>query len=366
MAFRSGFFHAVKTGNTYDRVYNAEDHNLFLKGVVAQNGVYRYINGTFEPYAFQEHVNVEIDGTEYTNRIRVLIKPGKALVNGHWAISDADESVYLAPRPLGTGYRVDMITLRWNDGDRTISFAVTEGGQSNTKPKIADYPQPIGYISNPESYLKNEKHYNDNQIKALKVFNDAGEWTGGWYDSDVYFDPVTDDETSDLVQEICLGYVMVPAEVTGEDIKIQKMIGDTRCPYISFTTGPYDDTFVAQYNEEILQWWDDLRTQGGFEPTLNVLKKKFVGNDNQTQSSTIMFSEFPGYIYNMTDNINIYYNGLYVDEDEFDYVLDPQTNEKIGIKIKNGKNYIPADNSAVIEIYKAPSVDIPDGSVLRY
>lgn len=365
MAFRSGFFNAVKTGNTYDRVYNAEDHNRFLKGVVAQNGVYRYVDGTFIPYAFQEHVDVEINGTEYTNRIRVLIKPGKALVNGHWVVSDADESVYLSPRPLGTGYRVDMITLRWNDGDRTVSFAVTEGGQSNTKPKIDDYPQPLGYIKDPATYLKNVKHYTDDQIKDLQIW-EKGVWTGKWYDSDVYFDPITDDETSDLVQEICLGYVTIPAEVTNEPITIQRMIGDTRCPYISFTAGPYDDTFVAQYNEEILQWWDELRRQGGFEPTLNVLKKKFVGNDSQTQSTSIMFSEFPGYAYNATDNINIYYNGLYVDEDEYDYILDPETNDKIGIKIKNGKTYIPANNSAVVEIYKAPSIDIPDGSVLRY
>ena len=364
MAIRSGFFHAVKTGNLYDRVYNAEDHNLFLKGVIAQNGVYRYINGTLMPTSFREHVDAEINNEILTDRIEVAINPGKAMVNGYWFISDSQESVYLSPRPLGTGYRVDMITLRWNDGDRTISLEVTEGAQTNTKPSIISqdgpqYPQPLGYIIDPDASFA-EKGYTQAQIAALKNSD------GVYYNSDVYFEPVTDVETTDLVQEICLGYIVIPATVTNENISLYSMVGTTRCPYISFTAGPFDDSFVSQYNTEIAVWWDALREQGGIDPVLNIIEKKFVGNDDRSQSSTIMFTEFPGYTYNLADNINIYYNGLYVDEDEYEFVVDDQTHENVGIKIKNGYSYIPSNNSAVVKIFKAPTIDLLDGTLIKY
>lgn len=356
MAIRSGFFSAVKTGNVYDRVYNSDDHNNFLKGTVAQNGVFRNIKGCLYATTFQEHVdNVEIDGEIYNDRIQVIFNPGKAMVNGHWFVSDAEESVYLSPRPLGTGYRVDMISLRFNDGDRTVSFHVTEGSITNTKPVEANYPVPIGYISDPVQKLKDEG-YSDTQIKLLTNEN------GKLFDSDFYFEPVTDEQTSDQVLEIALAYVTVPANVTEAPITIETRQGSTVCPWISFVSGYYPDSFVAQYTQDILEWWYDIKREGGIEPVMNKIKKRFAGGANR--SSTILFSEIPGYIYEGTDDFSIFYNGLYVDETEWEFHYDGDT--KDGIKLHNGSTIIPVDNSVVIEIYKGQSIEIPDANDYRY
>lgn len=355
MAIKSGFFHAVKTGNTYDRVYNADDHNKFFEGVIAQNGVLRWVKGTLMPSNYLEDVDVEIDGQILENRIQVVIKPGKAFVNGHWFISDDEESVYLSPRPLGTGYRVDMISLRWNDGERNVSFHVTEGGITNTKPTLENYPLPLGYIPDPMSRLL-EEGYTEDQINKSLINPD----TKGFYNTDVYFEPVIDETTGDQVLEIALGYVIIPSNVTGGDIEIISSIGDTKCPYIAFTAGPYGDAYAAQYNTEILEWWDGIKQQGDMNLVINVIRQKFAG----ARSSTILFSEIPLYTYHTTDTINIYYNGLFVDEDEWEFVVE--SDEVVGIKLHNGSSQIPADNSATLEIFVGPSIDIPDGSTFKY
>lgn len=356
MAIKSGFFNAVKTGTTYDRAYNAEDHNLFLKGTVAQNGVFRNINGQLYATSFLEHQTATVGDQELNDRIRVVISPGKAMVNGHWFKSDAEESVYLSPRPLGTGYRVDLISLRWNEGDRTIEFHVTEGGITN-QIKPANYPLPLGYIQDPKQKFI-DQGYTDDQMKLIMDDN------GKFYDSDVYFEPVTDPETTEQVQEIALAYVVVPANVTGENIKIETRQGTTLCPWISFVSGPYTDAFVAQYTDDILEWWMGIKAAGGIEPVMNKIKKRFAGDG--TRSSTILFSEVPGYIYESTDDISVYYNGIYMDETKWEFAYEDDGTTKKGIKIRNGLTYIPVDNSVVVEFYKGQSINIPDATDYRY
>lgn len=361
MAIKSGFFHAIKTGNTYDRTYSAEDHTLFFKGTVSQNGVFRNIKGQLLATSLLEHQEAEVGDQTLNDQIRVLINPGKAMVNGYWFSSDSEESVYLNPRPLGTGYRIDMISLRWNDGDRTVSFHVTEGGITN-KIRPENYPVPIGYISDPEQHLLDEG-WDPKQIKLLKTGKgEEADWK--WYNTDVYFEPITDSETDDQVQEIALAYVIVPANVTGEDIKIEAMQGTTKCPWISFVSGYYDDAFVAQYNDDILDWWQQIKAAGGIEPVMNKIKKRFAGDG--TRSSTILFSEVPGYIYESTDDISVYYNGIYMDETKWEFAYEDDGTTKKGIKIRNGLTYIPVDNSVVLEFYKGQSINIPDATDYRY
>lgn len=354
MSIRSGFFNSVKVGTTYDRAYNADDHNKYFKGLVAQNGVYYHIDQLFEldPTVTEYTVPVEIDGQDRDNMIGVIVHPGKAMVNGHWVISDADEVVYCEPRPLGQSYtRIDMVVLRWSAETRDVSLLVKSGVPTTTPNYDTQngYPEQYGYIPDPRSELEQKDPPLDpNLIDRMMDHN-----------SDVYFEPVTVDEEE--VLEICLGYIHIPSV---GDITVENTGGTNRCPWIAQILGGYDDSFVAQYNTAILEWWNRIKEEGDIYMNLNVFKKKFVGNAEHTQSSTLDLSDIPGYLYENTDTFHVYYNGLFMDSDEYRLIFGE--NDAVSLQIYNGFNYIPEDNSVIVEIFKGEAVDIPDGNSIKY
>lgn len=129
-----GFFNAVDG----DRVYNADTFNTFFEGLISANGIFEGVDGGFAVSA--------------SGGLTLNVESGKAIVNNHWVRSDAIESVTI--EAAHTSFtRYDMVVLRWNATDRTISLAVTTGtpASSPVKPtpaqnKLSTYEIALAYI----------------------------------------------------------------------------------------------------------------------------------------------------------------------------------------------------------------------------
>lgn len=133
--FTYGFFNSVNG----DRKYNADSFNLFLKGLISPNGIFEGVDGAFK---------VTASGTGLT----LNVDTGKAIVNNHWVISDAVETVSLATAHNLFG-RYDAICLRWNATNRTIDITVTTGTPASTPVKpspkqneLEEYEIILAYI----------------------------------------------------------------------------------------------------------------------------------------------------------------------------------------------------------------------------
>ena len=132
MAQRSGFFNALKSGNEYDRKYNANDYSNNM-GAIISNGVLR--DG-------QDGLKVTAAGGMALN-----IAVGRAWIEGRWYINDAIFTDYTVPTaPTGDRSRIDRIILRLDTnagafGDQEkrailLDYLQGEPGLSPTAPAL--------------------------------------------------------------------------------------------------------------------------------------------------------------------------------------------------------------------------------------
>ncbi len=120
MAQKSGFFNALKVGNTYDRRYNANDYCDNL-AVVIGNGVLR---------SADDDLKVTASGMVAT------VSAGRAWINGHYYLNDSPHSFAAVSAPIG-GARWDRIVLRMSKevADRSVSLVYVQGTESNSPVK---------------------------------------------------------------------------------------------------------------------------------------------------------------------------------------------------------------------------------------
>lgn len=114
MALSFGFFDAINS----DRVYSAEDMNAFLT-LLTSDGVLATPQGTPSNY-FQ---TIENSG------MTVKVKPGIAVVNGHWMKDTADATLSI-DSAHSTLMRIDSIVIRCDSTDRICEIAVVKGTPS--------------------------------------------------------------------------------------------------------------------------------------------------------------------------------------------------------------------------------------------
>ncbi|MGO5076079.1 hypothetical protein ACTQ4K_19555, partial [Clostridium sporogenes] len=108
---KSGFFNAMKVGDTWDRVYKAENFAGYFASFIA--------NGVFPNTAKQLQV-LE------TDRMNVIIKPGKAWINGFIYIN-TDELILPIDVADGVLHRIDKIVLRYDVVEREIRVKIKKG-----------------------------------------------------------------------------------------------------------------------------------------------------------------------------------------------------------------------------------------------
>ncbi|EPY2310871.1 hypothetical protein ACXAUR_002675 [Clostridium sporogenes] len=108
---KSGFFNAMKVANTWDRVYKADNFAGYFATFIG--------NGVFPNPAKQLQV-LE------TDRMNVIIKPGKAWINGFIYIN-TDELILPIDVADGVLHRTDKIVLRYDVVEREIRVKIKKG-----------------------------------------------------------------------------------------------------------------------------------------------------------------------------------------------------------------------------------------------
>lgn len=370
MAIKYGFFEAIRVLDeeqnvVYDRAYTADDHNEYLNGLISRNGVFKSLEQEFKIIDWQESNDsitfVDPDtGTEvtYDGYIAVNIGKGKAIVNGHWVLNDSQETLYLHKRDI-SAKRIDMVSLRWRQDQRDVILVVTEGAPNSMSsvPNNVGLPTQLGHIDDPSTYWA-AKGLTPTEIENLQR------------STDYYFDPV-DNEQYGSTCEICLGFIDVPARNASTSTpKIYSEVSTDRCPYIANLVTVDARTnamaFVANYEDAIKEWWEGVVTEGNMVANLTTIRHRIPGS---TSHGNIIYisgeaTEIPEYSYQVEDTVNLYYNGLYMDEGT-DYEIKVNDAQTFYIELKSILT-ISGENSLSIEIYKGTAMTIPDGSLIKY
>ena len=113
MATSYGFFNSISG----DRVYNADDVNTFLEGLISPSGIYANLDDMLQVTA--------------GSGVAVEVGAGKAQVKHHWFRSTAAESIALAPAHQVLN-RYDAVVLRLDLTERSVGFAVITGTAATT------------------------------------------------------------------------------------------------------------------------------------------------------------------------------------------------------------------------------------------
>ena len=111
MAIQSYFFNAVKDGDTYDRIYNAEDVTSYLDLLVS--------NGVFP----NPSTNLQVRASTGMN---VIVGAGSGWINGHKMINTADMSVSIAASDVQLN-RIDAVIFYVDLSTRSMGIEVKTG-----------------------------------------------------------------------------------------------------------------------------------------------------------------------------------------------------------------------------------------------
>lgn len=114
---KSGFYNAIQSGGTYDRIYNADDYKnvfaAFIKDGVRRSGL--------------DDLRVTANGLALT------VKMGFAICGGRWVHIDADYPLITVTPPVGDYSRRDAVILRVdaNENARAASLVYRKGSPSS-------------------------------------------------------------------------------------------------------------------------------------------------------------------------------------------------------------------------------------------
>ena len=138
MATSYGFFNSLNG----DRLYNADDVNTFLEGLVSPSGIYANVDSMLQ--------------VTPGSGLAVNVGAGKASVEHHWFKSDATETLSLTAAHQILN-RIDDIVLRLDIVNRSIGLAVITGTPASapTAPAI----------------VRNDSYYD---LKLAQVYINAG------------------------------------------------------------------------------------------------------------------------------------------------------------------------------------------------
>lgn len=113
MAEWSGFFDAHKVGESWDRVYLAEDFAKFFSPLIG--------NGVFAGRSNELQVFQSVPAG-----MSVTISSGQSWIDGYGYLNDSDLTVFVDPADGVLG-RIDRIVNQWSAGDRQIRTVWKKG-----------------------------------------------------------------------------------------------------------------------------------------------------------------------------------------------------------------------------------------------
>ena len=262
MAIKSGWFNAIRTVDpeteevSFDRVYDNETMNRFLKGLISTNGIFSNVGDKLKVMAAEG--------------MTVTVGIGKAMVGNHWVDVTAVEPLTLEDSDIAKP-RIDAVMLKFDgsydpETGRQVSLYIKKGAAID--PPVR--PTPTGNYGNE-----------------------------------------TFDETGGVV-ELPLAYITVARGATEiRQIDIEDNRGTGTCPYIShLVVGPDEtdvDKYLADLYDKIIRWSQDLTEE------LNIntyMSQYFKVVDGGTGVSNTINLDMANYIYNPGDVFFVYYNGL--------------------------------------------------------
>lgn len=118
MSVTYGFFNANLVNGDYDRKYSADQLAQYFASLIG-NGVSAAIENSFKVIPDSGMV--------------VSVSEGFAWINGFWSKNDSPFSVTVPSAPV-SGYRKDLVVLRFNRSDRSIIPILIQGSVSNSYP----------------------------------------------------------------------------------------------------------------------------------------------------------------------------------------------------------------------------------------
>lgn len=118
MSLTYGFFNANIVEGEYDRKYTADQLAEFFASLIG-NGVSAAIENAFKV----------IPGSG----MNINVSAGFAWINGFWSKNDSSFSLTVPAAP-STGYRKDLVVLRFNRSDRSIVPVLIQGSVSSSYP----------------------------------------------------------------------------------------------------------------------------------------------------------------------------------------------------------------------------------------
>lgn len=251
MAIKAGFFNAVSG----DREYNAEDISSYFQGLIT--------DGVYEKY---------LDGLRVVsnNSRRVIVKPGRAMIEGHYIDNTEDYEVIIDQADLPAWNAVSIVLDREN---RQGVIALHKGTPSSNPVK----PQPT--------------------------------------------------ERSDY-KELILAYVYTPA---GSGAIQQSQIEDSRqdssvCGWVTGLIKQVDTSQLfaqwqaayAEFYNSFQSWFETLTE----ELTVNEYIKAYDKTSAASGKVATVYLNMEGYTYEPSDIVNVYSNGLMLIPG-MDYTIEP-------------------------------------------
>ena len=118
MSVTYGFFNANLVDGDYDRKYTADQLAEFFASLIG-NGISADYENSFQVIP--------------SSGLTVNVSSGFAWINGFWAKNDSAYAITDSAAPA-SGYRQDLIVLRFNRSDRSITPTLIQGTVSSTFP----------------------------------------------------------------------------------------------------------------------------------------------------------------------------------------------------------------------------------------
>ena len=278
MAIKGLFFNAIKTGDTYDRIYNAEDFCSYLNKLVS--------NGVLPTPASQLKVNA-------SSGMNVIVGEGDAWIQGHKIVLDADLPLAIAAADVQYN-RVDSVVVFVDYVNREMNIEVKQGTPGSN-------PQPQALVRDATRYemrlaeimvAKNTIEIKQANITDKRADNTVCGYTVGLIDQidttdlfnqfqvafDEWFDDVKDAYSSQVLSR--LEYVYTTTGSSEATFDVQSLI-----PSYNFSTDILmvyiSDLYVPERDYTTSNATITLNTpvtHSGTEITFVVLKNAITGN----------------------------------------------------------------------------------------
>ena len=248
---KAGFYNAVMVDGEPDRTYNAEEVNDYLKGIIADNGVFANISSACQVVA----------GTG----MQVIVKAGRGKVNNHWFEIESDVTLEIEPADVILN-RIDSIVVRHSAEDRKVTLAVK-------KSELATNPVPS------LSHL-NELY----EICLAKVRVDKNVQT-------ITNSMITDNRPN----------TMECGWITGLIDQV-----DTATLFNQYQDA--QDIFINEKTKEFDNWFDTVQDE--VKATSLYREYQAVYRSNTEGQSVIPIPTSINYVHNSLDVLNVFINGM--------------------------------------------------------